>query len=175
MPNENNLSNSNHKKDYNEKSQDTPAEGTEGPSDLKQSLGKMKTFIKTKLSGSTISVGSPGDKYSAEEIEATTRCTTPSTSYESRRSHSRSSKSRTMSPFTGTSSGNIVVNKDELTRCDHRLKLYFTMDLFKMENEDFHSMLKVILLLCTCVVARTHFSLLYFKKARRISSYFKLI
>ncbi|XP_065052898.1 serine/threonine-protein kinase 11-interacting protein-like isoform X2 [Rhopilema esculentum] len=105
------------------------------PSPWKQ-INELKTALKSKLSGSSISLTSSGGKASAEE----SRCSTPSASHESR--NSMSSRSQSVTPMQGSTANFIVVNEDDLTRCDHRLKLYFSMDLFHVESEEFRCMIK---------------------------------
>ena len=111
--------------------------------DTKENQTILKNIFKAKLSGSTISVTSSEEKGSPEESASSSRCTTPSTSHESKMSRPRGSRFTTVSPFAGTSNNNIIIAKDELLRCDHRLKLHFAMDLFQEEGEDFSCILKV--------------------------------
>ena len=100
---------------------------------------KIKAYMKDKLSGSSTSVSS-----SVACSEPSSRGTTPCTLPESKRSSlSRPSRSSAASPYLGSSNSLIVINKDDLMRCDHRLKLFFSMELFQGDREDFNSMLKV--------------------------------
>ena len=113
--------------------------------DVKGGFGKFKSFLKGKVSGSQ---GSSVDKNSDHEIESDTRCITPSTSYGSRNSQSRNSqmnggKSSATTPIQDAPRNRFIPNKDDLEKCDHRLKLYFSMDLFKSDEEDFRCMIQV--------------------------------
>ena len=103
----------------------------------------MKSYLKNKFSGSQASLGSTGDKNVGNNSESNTRCATPSTSYESRNSQAKGTQSRTGTPMPDSSNNCFISNKDDIERCDHRLKLYFTMDLFKHESEDFRCMIQV--------------------------------
>ena len=119
------------------------------PSPWKQ-INELKTALKSKLSGSSISLTS--SKASAEE----SRCSTPSASHESR--NSVSNRQQSVTPMQGSTANFIVVNEEDLTRCDHRLKLYFSMDLFHVEDEEFRCMIKVRRKVRGAFVqARTHF------------------
>ena len=84
-------------------------------------------------------------KMNFEQSPSGSRASTPSTSYESRRSYSRHSRSRSTTPSSNLPSNHIVFNKDELKKCDHRLKLFFNMELFHEEEEQFNVLLKVMI------------------------------
>eukprot|EP00794_Sanderia_malayensis_P003144 gene3144-3613_t len=105
----------------------------------------MKSHFK-KMSGSIESMTSSNGRGSstAADSEPTSRSSTPCPSHELKRPHSRftSRPSSTVSPNFGSSGSLICINKDDVLRCDHRLKLYFSMDLFKDDGEEFSCMLR---------------------------------
>ena len=68
---------------------------------------------------------------------------TPSTSFGSKTGQSKEEKSQITTSVPELASSNFITNKDEVDRCDHRLKLHFAMDLFKDDNEDFRCMIQV--------------------------------
>ena len=104
------------------------------------SVGKLKSYLKNKISGRQTPERPLGERIIGSEANASS---TPSTSYGSKNTQSRDDNSRTATPMQESSNTRFITNKDELVRCDHRLKLYFAMDLFSDDNEDFRCMIQV--------------------------------
>jgi len=110
---------------------------------FKGSVGKLKFYLKNKISGRQTPERPLGERIIGSEANATS---TPSTSYGSKNTPSRDDISRTVTPVQEPSNTCFITNKDELDRCNHRLKLYFAMDLFSNDNEDFRCMIQ-----CQCI------------------------
>ena len=109
---------------------------------FKDGISKVKSYLKTKIKGSQLSVKSSEERTSISGSEVN-GVATPSTSCGSRTPQLKESRSRTATPMHDSSNICFITNKDEIERCDHRLKLYFAMDLFKDDNEDFRCMIQV--------------------------------
>ena len=109
---------------------------------FKDDTSKERSYLKNKITGSQVSLKSSEERTSINDSEANS-VGTPSTSFGSRTPQLKESRSRTSTPMHESSNICFIANKDEVERCDHRLKLYFTMDLFKEDNEDIRCMIQV--------------------------------
>ena len=77
----------------------------------------------------------------------------PSSSPDSRSSSSSSSRASTPSIMEQNVALSFRLSADEFTNCDHKLKLFFEVSLFRFSSEEFRCMLKVRCLrkMCVCV------------------------